>query len=135
MQINVSASISCDTKQNFVPVLNVTRVITLSVHASSAVKQVGFTGLEIVKHSCLEPFLKDDVLRDVYGADMDAVNLEDLISDTESDIDSDIYFDTESESFSKSENEPLLEFIQGTMDQLIQDLLESVLDVRRISMR
>ncbi|GFU12453.1 hypothetical protein TNCV_4244241 [Trichonephila clavipes] len=57
---------------------------------------------------------------------LDAVNLEDLISDTESDIDSDIYFDTESESFSKSENEPLLEFIQGTMDQLIQDLLESV---------
>ncbi|GFT44366.1 hypothetical protein TNCV_5054021 [Trichonephila clavipes] len=54
------------------------------------------------------------VLRDIFGSEMDAINLEDLMSDTESDSDSD--------SFSES----MLEFIPGTMDQLIQDLLESI---------
>ncbi|GFX65836.1 hypothetical protein TNCV_2043691 [Trichonephila clavipes] len=57
---------------------------------------------------------------------VDVENLDELFSDTESDQDSDIYFDTESESSSESENEPVLEFIPGTMDQLIQDLTESV---------
>ncbi|GFT24778.1 hypothetical protein TNCV_4857361 [Trichonephila clavipes] len=54
------------------------------------------------------------VLRDIYGPEIDAIDLEDLMSDTESDSDSD--------SFSES----MLEFIPGTMDQLIQDLLESI---------
>ncbi|GFW00118.1 hypothetical protein TNCV_3569051 [Trichonephila clavipes] len=58
------------------------------------------------------------VLRDIFGPDIDAINLEDLMSDTES--------DTESESFSESKNEPIFEFIPGTMDQLIQDMIESV---------
>ncbi|GFS68911.1 hypothetical protein TNCV_4569601 [Trichonephila clavipes] len=57
---------------------------------------------------------------------MDVEKLDELFSDTESDQDSDIYFDTESESSSESENEPVLEFIPGTMDQLTQDLTESV---------
>ncbi|GFX92060.1 hypothetical protein TNCV_471691 [Trichonephila clavipes] len=54
------------------------------------------------------------LLRDIYGREIDAIDLEDLMSDTESDSDSD--------SFSES----MLEFIPGTMDQLIQDLLESI---------
>ncbi|GFX06225.1 hypothetical protein TNCV_642691 [Trichonephila clavipes] len=54
------------------------------------------------------------VLRDIYGSEIDAIDLEDLMCDTESDSDSD--------SFSESR----LEFIPGTMDQLIQDLLESI---------
>ncbi|GFY66918.1 hypothetical protein TNIN_179471 [Trichonephila inaurata madagascariensis] len=49
------------------------------------------------------------------------ITLEDLLTDTESDSDSDFYFDTE--SLSESEH---LEFIPGTMDQLIQNMLESV---------
>ncbi|GFX40544.1 hypothetical protein TNCV_2373281 [Trichonephila clavipes] len=58
------------------------------------------------------------VLRDLFGSEMDAINLEDLMSDTESDSDSDL----DSDSFSES----MLEFTPGTMDQLIQDLLESI---------
>ncbi|GFU74694.1 hypothetical protein TNCV_2430841 [Trichonephila clavipes] len=59
-------------------------------------------------------FSKDSVLRDIFGSEIDAIDLEDLMSDTESDSDSD--------SFSES----MFEFIPGTMDQLIQDLLESI---------
>ncbi|GFU00007.1 hypothetical protein TNCV_1659651 [Trichonephila clavipes] len=56
------------------------------------------------------------VLRDIYGPEIDAIDLQDLMSDTESDS------DAKSDSFSES----MLEFIPGTMDQLIQDLLESI---------
>ncbi|GFU74772.1 hypothetical protein TNCV_2431621 [Trichonephila clavipes] len=66
------------------------------------------------------------IYRDVCSLSMDVENLDELFSDMESDQDSDIYFNTESESSSESENEPVLEFIPGTMDQLIQDLTESV---------
>ncbi|PRD19454.1 UNVERIFIED_CONTAM: hypothetical protein NCL1_57292 [Trichonephila clavipes] len=44
------------------------------------------------------------VLRDIYGPEIGAIDLEDLMSDTESDSDSD--------SFSES----MLEFIPGTKD-------------------
>ncbi|GFX32319.1 hypothetical protein TNCV_4410871 [Trichonephila clavipes] len=64
------------------------------------------------------------VLRDLYGSEIDAIDLEDLMSDTESDSGTDS--DTESDSDSDSFSESMLEFIPGTMDQLIQDLLESI---------
>ncbi|GFU49259.1 hypothetical protein TNCV_2610191 [Trichonephila clavipes] len=59
------------------------------------------------------------VLRDLYGSKIDAIDLEDLMSVSESDS------DTESDSDSDSFSESMLEFT-GTMDQLIQDLLESI---------
>ncbi|GFT15190.1 hypothetical protein TNCV_46101 [Trichonephila clavipes] len=65
------------------------------------------------------------VLRDLYGSEIDAFDLEDLMSDTESDSDMESGSDMESDSDSDSFVESMLEFIPGTMDQLIQDLLES----------
>ncbi|GFY60205.1 hypothetical protein TNIN_385911 [Trichonephila inaurata madagascariensis] len=62
-------------------------------------------------------------LRKINGHE---ITFEDLFTDTESDLDSDFCFDTDSESLSESENDPVLEFIPGTMDQLIQGMPESV---------
>ncbi|GFY59088.1 hypothetical protein TNIN_277631 [Trichonephila inaurata madagascariensis] len=64
-----------------------------------------------------------ELLRQIDDPD---ITLEDLFTDTESDSDSDFYFDTDGESLSKSEHELSLEFIPGTMDQLIQDMLEFI---------
>ncbi|GFW02695.1 hypothetical protein TNCV_2457091 [Trichonephila clavipes] len=68
------------------------------------------------------------VLRDIYGSEIDAIDLEDLMSDTESD--SDMESDSDSDSFAESS----LEFIPGTMDQLIQDLLESIPRAARLKL-
>ncbi|GFX05815.1 hypothetical protein TNCV_352341 [Trichonephila clavipes] len=68
----------------------------------------------------LQKVSRENVLRDIFGSELDAINLEDLMSDTERDS------DTESDSDSDSFSESMLEFIPGTMDQLIQAILESI---------
>ncbi|GFY46776.1 hypothetical protein TNIN_297371 [Trichonephila inaurata madagascariensis] len=71
------------------------------------------------------------VLRDILnGEPLLMPNLEEIMSDTESE--SDLYLDSDSDSESVSESEsenesiPVLEFIPNTLDQFIEDMLESV---------